>query len=173
MADAQTMAADLLDRVAGFFDAHNVTLPAVRYLAPGNSSTVAFDDDADGQPRECVMVTVDWVQPGTPGGQTVLTPGWAMPLAQAEFAILILRRAAVMDDQGVAPSPTRIEADAATNHTDLQTLHRALLAIRDSSLTADGWAPRGSTPVVGRVQTVGPQGAVMACVGLIVAEVTP
>jgi hypothetical protein len=174
MADPYEMAATLLDRVVDFFTEHAVTLPAVRYVAPGNSTTVAFDDDTDGGVRECVMVAIDYLTPGQPGNDQNMRPpmaGW-MPTVYAEFAVLILRRAAVANDHGVAPTPETIQKDAQTNLQDLRTLHAALGHIRDSSLQPDGWAPRGSAVAVGRTQTVGPMGAAMAAVGLITAEVT-
>ncbi len=173
MPDPYTMAADLLTRVAVYFDAANVDLPAVRYVAPGNSSTVAFDNDPDGGLRECVMVAVDYLSPGRPGADQTMQPGnlWA-PLTYAEFVVLILRRAAVEDDQGVAPAPAVIQWDAQVNHRDLHTLHAALIGVRDTALAPDGWAPHGSPVTVGRTQTVGPQGAAMAALGIIAAEVT-
>lgn len=175
MAEPYEMAGDLLDRVVDFFTEHAVPLPTVRYVAPGNSTTVAFDGDKDGGVRECVMVAVDYISPGQPGADQNMRPptfgGWA-PTSYAEFAVLILRRAAVQDDNGVAPTPETIQKDAQTNLADLRTLHAGLGHIRDSSLNGDGWAPRGSNVAVGRTQTVGPMGAAMAAVGLITAEVT-
>lgn len=172
MADPYAMAGDLLDRVVDFFTERAVDLPAVRFVAPGNSSTVAFDDDADGQLRECVMVAIDYLGPGQPGAdQNMLVGNTWVPLTYAEFAVLILRRAVVQDDNGVSPTPEAIQKDAQTNHADLRTLHAALIHIRDSALAPDGWAPHGSPVAIGRTQTVGPQGAAMAALGLISAEV--
>jgi hypothetical protein len=106
-----------------------------------------------------------------PGNEQTMRPGmWVAP-SFAEFAVLILRRAAVEDENGVPPTPAAIQLDAEINHRDLRTLHAALGSVRDDQ-GVDSWAPQGTPVAVGRTQTVGPQGAAMAAIGLIAAEVT-
>lgn len=173
MAEPYAMAVDLLDRTADFFAERSVSLPAARYVAPGDSRTVAFDEDTDGGVRESVIVVADYISPGQPGDDQQASPrNTFAPQRYAQFAVTILRRCAVQDDNGVAPPPAAIQADAETNLTDLDTLHRALEHIRNGCLAADGWAPRGSTVTVGRTQTVGPAGASVAVVGVIQAVVS-
>lgn len=173
MADPYAMASDLLDRVAAYFAERSVALPAARFVAPGDSRTVAFDEDKDGGVRESVMVVVDFVSPGQPGDdqQSAVRNIW-QPQRYAQFVVTILRRCAVLDDDGNAPPVAAIEADGEINLRDLDTLHRALEHIRNGCMSADGWAPRGSTVTVGRTQTVGPAGASVAVVGVIQAVIS-
>jgi hypothetical protein len=166
------MAGDLLERVVDYFGQHSVPLPDAQYVAPGNSTTIAFDDGPDGSLREAIAITVDFLAPGQPGAdrtgqpQAVYAAIW-----YAQLSVLIVRRAAVMNDAGIAPKPSVIQDDAATNSRDLSTLTRALEHIRAGCLSPGGWAPAGSPVAVMRAQTVGPMGAAMAVVGSIQAAV--
>jgi hypothetical protein len=173
MASPYAMAEDLLDRVADFFAEQSADLPSIRYVAPGDSGTIAIDEDPSGCVRECVMVACDYVSPGQPGDDQQGAPRnlW-QPQRYAQFGVTIVRRAAIQDDNGAAPTPAAIQADGETNLRDLDVLHRALEHIRNGCLAADGWAPRGSTVTVGRTQTVGPAGAAVFVVGVIQAAVS-
>ncbi|MCK9901287.1 hypothetical protein [Glutamicibacter sp. V16R2B1] len=173
MAEPYAMAVDLMDRVVAFFGEQDAALPSVRYVAPGDSGALAFDEDPSGGVREAVMVNVDYISPGQPGDDQQNAPRnlW-QPQRFAQFAVTILRRAATQDDSGVAPTPAQIQVDGQTNLRDLDVLHRALEHIRNGSAGAGGWAPRGSTVTVGRTQTVGPQGAAVAVVGVLQAVVS-
>lgn len=173
MAEPYAMATDLLDRVADYFAERSVALPAARFVAPGDSRTVAFDEDKDGGVRESVMVVVDFISPGQPGDDQQASPrNLFAPQRYAQFAVTILRRCAVLDDDGNAPPVAAIEADGQVNLRDLDTLHRALEHIRNGSAADGGWAPRGSSVAVGRTQTVGPAGASVAVIGVIQAVVS-
>lgn len=173
MADVYTMATDLLDRVAAYFAEHSVTLPAVRYVAPGNSQAIAWDEDADGVVRECVMVAVDFVSPGQPGADEGLVAG-AMKHGTrryAQFAVTVIRSAAIQDENGASPAPAVIQADGQANVRDVETLHRALEYVRAGSTAAGGWAERGTPVLIGRTQTFGPAGAACGVVGVIQAVI--
>jgi hypothetical protein len=151
-----------LDRVVAEFLATGVDLPAVRYLAPGDSVTIAYDGEA-------LMVNLDWVGLGQPGGDRSGVPSWPNSLRAAQFAVSILREAASLTDTGEFPSPDAIAADAQTSMLDASTLQLALLAVRDGCQHPGGWLGPGTPVVIGRVQTVGPQGTVMAAVGTVQA----
>lgn len=164
---AHAMAADLLERVVDHYADAGVDLPAARYVAPGGSQTIAYDYPA-------VQVCVDFISPGQPGNDLASQPQAFLGLHYAQFAVTVIREIAVVDDRGDPPTPDRIGADAQTHITDLTTLQSALERIRDTSRTAEsGWAARGTPVAVGRTQSVGPQGGVVAAVGVIQAEVAP
>lgn len=154
------LAVDLRDRVAALFEAAGVDCPADRYVAPGDSATIAFDGPA-------LMINVDWVALGQPGTEQTNRPAWPQMLQMAQFSVTLVRDAATMDDQGNPPSTDQIQADAQAQITDLITMQNALVEVRQSCQAFDGsgWVGPGTPVVLGRVVPVGPMGAAMAVVG--------
>lgn len=168
MADLYSMAVDLLARVAAYYAGQNVDLPAARYVAPGDSRTIAFDYPA-------LQICVDYISPGQVGQDHASQPGGQKHHGRryAQFAVTVLRECAAGDDMGNPPTPEQIQADAETNMRDLVLVQTALERVRDGCRTPGGWAPPGAPVAVGRTQPVGPAGTIIAAVGVIQAEVSP
>jgi hypothetical protein len=163
MGDVYAMAADLLARVGSYFAEQSVTLPGARYVAPGDSQTIAYDG-------ESVQVCIDFVAPGQPGVDESGQPANTYSSRRyAQYAVTVLRDCALPDDGGNPPPTSAIQADATTNMADVTTLHAALEHVRAGVLSAGGWAPQGTPVTLLRTQAVGPAGAVMAAVGVIQA----
>jgi hypothetical protein len=166
MADALAMAEDLLDRVVTQFTAAGVALPAARYLASGDSGTIAHDyegDPNDDIVREALMVNVDWVSPGQAGSDQAGNPAAVRtPIDWAQFAVTVVRAAVTLDADGNSPTVAAIQADGQTSIRDVHTLHRALRIVAGSD-----WVPKGAPVALGRTVTVGPTGRVFATVGTI------
>lgn len=160
MTDPYTLASDLLSRVVAFFAGAGIDLPESRYVAPGDSTTIAFDIPA-------VMVSLDWIALGQPGTDATGRPSWPSGLQYAQFAVTILRPVAGLDEDGDPPPVERISADGQTILTDAAVLLAALLAVRDGSQRDGGWVGPGMPQALGRVVTVGPQGTMAATVGTI------
>lgn len=164
--DPYGMAADLLTRVAAYCAERSHDLPAQQYVAPGNSQTIAYDGPA-------VQVCVDYVSPGQPGLDQAGLAQAFLGRRYAQYAVTVLRECAAGDEAGNPPTAEQIQADAQANIADIAIVQAALESVRDGCRAAGGWAPRGSPVSVGRTQSVGPSGAVVAAVGVIQAEVSP
>ena len=103
--DAYTLAADLLSRVVAFFAAAGVGLPEQRYVAPGDSQTIAYDGEA-------VMVNLDYVSMGQPGADRSGAVTWPVLLRYAQYSVTVIRDAASLSDSGDPPAAGVIQADA-------------------------------------------------------------
>jgi hypothetical protein len=164
MDDVYAMAGDLLARIGTYFAEQSVDLPDSRYIAPGDSQTIAYDGPS-------VQVCVDFVAPGQPGGDETGRADSFTYRRFAQFAVTVLRDTAVPDDAGNPPSTAAIQADAAANMLDVTTLHAALEHVRAGVLSRGGWAPQGTPVALLRTQAVGPAGSIMAAVGVIQAVI--
>lgn len=97
--------------------------PGRSVLAPG--SEVAWDDCCDGQ----VHVRVITVEPNYPTAQrgNATVSGNCDPVAwSVTLGVGVIRCAAVLDDDGNAPAPHQITADARQMLDDMNTLAQAL-----------------------------------------------
>lgn len=158
------MAVDLLTRVSAYFDLAGVDAPKSRYVAPGDSGTIAYDGPA-------VMVNVDQLYQGQPGQDRSQQVVYPQLMYAARFSVTIVRAAATVDDQGNSPSAEAIQADAAANVADLWAIQLALADVKNQSQRPGGWVDIGVPVVLGAVLPVGPQGAAVAAVGSIHAAV--
>lgn len=157
-ATAYSLAVDLLARVVAYFETAAVALPEIRYVAPGDSNTIAYDESS-------LVVNLDWLGWGQPGVDRTASPQWPMVTRYGQWAVTILRTAVVQNEDGSFPDPTAIQADAAVSMTDAQTLQQALIQIRQDCQTAGGWVSPAVPVAAGRINAVGPQGGLIATVG--------
>jgi uncharacterized membrane protein (DUF4010 family) len=162
--DPYAMATDLLARVAAYLDATDLDVPTSRYVAPGDSGTIAYDGPA-------LMVTVDQVYEGQPGQDRSQQAVWPLLLHAARFSVTLLRSAATVDEQGNPPSPAAIQADAVLNIGDLWAIRLALVDVKNQSQKPGGWVDVSVPVVLGPVLPVGPMGAAVAAVGSIHASI--
>jgi hypothetical protein len=167
MSDPWGLAEDLKNRVATQLDAlatDDWTTPAARYVAPGDSTTIAYDEPA-------VMVSLDQLYEGQPGQDRSQQPTYPTMMLSARYSVTIAREAAVQNDDGTAPSTDRIQADAQTLITDMAMIRQVLVNIKAESQRGGGWVGPGVPVALGAVVPVGPQGGLMAAVGVIHTQV--
>lgn len=154
------LAVDLLARVVAYAATRGVALPDLRYVAAGDAVTIPFDGPA-------VMVSLDFTSPGRPGADLNNAVGLpALVMRYAQFAVTIVRPAVTMND-ATMPPVAELAADGQTNIADTDVIHGALVQILADCQRPGGWVGPGTPLALGRVTTVGPQGAVFASVGTI------
>lgn len=141
--------------VAELTDA-GIKLPSTQYFAPGQS--VAYDG-------EQVTVSVLNIRPGQVTTQSPYEPPGFMQQASG-LAIAIVRNTPVGSDDGTPPPVEAMEAAAQVNAKDVAALFDALVAIRD----AGTWVDQATPWAITEVRTEGPQGGVVAAVGMIAVQ---
>lgn len=131
----------IIDYIGGLVQNVSVALSPkpgrVVTLAPG--ATAAFDDCCAGQVwgRLVNLMPAPGATPGrTPGLSPAAAPWWL-----ATIEIGIVRCAAVLDDQGRAPTPAAITADGEQGIADLAAI---LSVLRCEPIRSfEGWLPVG------------------------------
>lgn len=157
--DPFALAADLLARVAAYFSTHGISLPDNQYVAPGDSKTIAYD-------YEALMVNIDFTGTGRPGS-TISGQSPPSYLRYGQFAVTILRNCVTQNDDGTPPTPDVIQADAVTNMSDVMNLQNAMNQIMADCQGTGGWVGPNTPLALLNVETLGPQGAMMAALATV------
>jgi len=154
MRDAYQAAADLLDFVVQDMTAQGITLPTTQYVAPG--SVIAYD----GPQVTTNIVTISAGQPGTqdPYQQTFV-------YFSVTLQVVIVRDTPTLTEvagRAKIPSPTAIQASAQEMLNDVTALAQTLVNCKERGILT----PPGVPATVGPIATEGPEGGVVATVGL-------
>lgn len=151
MIDAAAPAQRLLDAVVAFYENHDFELPGRRYLAAGQQSGVAVDDE-----HLCVALAAlnqGAAQNARGGGGPAYGAG--ATLIRAEYLLRLMRCVAVGDlaEDGTVLLPTaaQITADAKNVMADAGQLMAAAIAWADAE-------PHNATVQFGPVEPHGPEG---------------
>lgn len=154
MRDAYQAAEDLLTFVVQDMTAQGVTLPTVQYVAPG--SNIAYDGPQ-------VTTNIVRIFAGNPGSQDPFEQTFVF--FSVELQVVIVRNTPTLEEIGgrvKVPSTTQLKTSAQEMLADVTALTQTLINCKQRNILCSAAMPA----IVGPIATEGPEGGVVATVGL-------